>query len=53
MDFVSLTFYGVVCGALSLFAPSLKTTLSRFGIGALVGIISALTLPFVRGVLPY
>ncbi|WP_227258013.1 hypothetical protein [Kangsaoukella pontilimi] len=48
MDPISLTFYAVICGILSLFAPSLGGRVPRLAIGAVVGIIAATVLPVIR-----
>lgn len=49
MDIISLVFYAVVCGALSIFAPNLGSTFTRMGIGAVVGIAAAAILPMLKG----
>ena len=49
MDIIALGFYAVICGLLSVFAPQLGTFYIRFGIGATIGAISAIALPFVKG----
>ena len=49
MEPISLIFYAVVCGLLSLFAPSLGGAMPRMAIGAVVGIAAAGTLPFLQG----
>ncbi|WP_421701931.1 hypothetical protein [Aliiroseovarius sp.] len=48
MDPVALGFYAVICGLLSLAAPSLGRPFLRLGIGALVGIIAAAVLPMLK-----
>lgn len=48
MDPIALAFYAVICGLLSLFAPSLGGTVPRMLIGAVVGILAASLLPFVK-----
>ncbi len=48
MDPLTLIFYAVVCGLLSLFAPTLGGRLPRLAIGAAVGIAAAIVLPLVR-----
>lgn len=48
MDFTALGFYALVCGALSFAAPRLGPALSRFAIGALVGVLAALFLPSLK-----
>lgn len=51
MDPVTLAFYAVVCGLLGLAGPSLGQPATRLGVGALVGILAAGALPFLRGAL--
>jgi len=51
MDIFTLTFYAAVCGLLSLIAPGLGRPPIRLIIGATVGILAAVSLPMVRGVL--
>ncbi len=51
MDPISLTFYAVICGLLSLVAPNLGGTLPRLAVGAVVGTVAALALPFLRGLI--
>ena len=51
MEPISLTFYATVCGLLSVVAPRLGGFLPRLLIGAVVGIIAALMLPAIRGLL--
>ncbi|MEL6642806.1 MAG: hypothetical protein AAFQ79_02635 [Pseudomonadota bacterium] len=51
MDPISLVFYAVVCGLLSLFAPNLGGYLPRLLIGAGVGVLAAFALPMIRGVI--
>ncbi len=53
MEPVSLLFYAVVCGLLSLVAPKLGAMVPRFAIGAVVGAGSAATLPSVIGMMGY
>ncbi|PTX57637.1 hypothetical protein C8N43_2308 [Litoreibacter ponti] len=50
MDILSLVFYAIVCGLLSVFAPNFGSTATRMGIGAVVGIAAAALLPMIRGV---
>lgn len=49
MEPVSLVFYAVVCGLLSVFAPNFGGVMPRMAIGAVVGIVAAVSLPFLRG----
>lgn len=48
MDPISLVFYAVVCGCLSVFAPNFGGMVPRLAVGAVVGVVAALVLPFVR-----
>ena len=49
MDTVPLVFYAVVCGALGAVAPSIQSTPRRMAAGGVTGLVSALVLPFLRG----
>jgi hypothetical protein len=49
MDITALGFYAVICGILSFAAPKLGRPLSRFAIGAVIGIIAATVLPVLQG----
>lgn len=51
MEPISLTFYAVVCGILSVVAPNLGGVMPRLIVGAVVGIVAAAVLPFVRGMM--
>jgi hypothetical protein len=51
MDPLSLGYYALVCGALSLAAPRWPTPGVRFLIGGAVGIVAAVLLPTLRGAL--
>ncbi len=53
MDPISLVFYAIVCGLLSLFAPNLGGMLPRLVVGAVVGVAAATALPFVNGMMGY
>ena len=53
MEPISLAFYAVVCGALSVVAPNLGGFVPRLAVGAVVGIVAALVLPFLRGMMGY
>ena len=48
MDPITIIFYAVVCGCLSVAAPKLPGLPIRLGIGAAVGIIAASVLPFIK-----
>lgn len=45
MEPISLVFYAVICGLLSLVAPKLGAMIPRFAVGAVVGAGSAAALP--------
>ena len=51
MDPFALIFYAAVCGALSWLAPNLGGATLRMGVGAVVGILAAMLLPIVRGMI--
>lgn len=51
MEPISLVFYAIVCGCLSVVAPNLGGVMPRLAVGAFVGIVAALVLPFVRGMM--
>ena len=51
MDIIALGFYAVICGLLSVFAPHLGTFYVRFGIGAVIGAVSAVVLPMIKGMM--
>lgn len=53
MDLFVTLFYGVICGALSLIAPSFRTRPLRFGAGVAIGILSALLMPTIRGLMGF
>lgn len=53
MDPISLTFYAVVCGLLSLVAPNLGGMVPRLAIGAVVGVVAATLLPVLNGMMGY
>lgn len=48
MDPVTLTYYGLICGLLSLVAPRLRAPGFRFAIGLGVGLVAASFLPPLR-----
>ncbi len=51
MDPVSMGFYGCICGILGVVLPQLKGRLARFGVGAVVGVVSAGLYPVLRGLI--
>lgn len=51
MDVTALIFYALVCGALGWAGPRLGTPMMRFGLGAVVGIVAAAILPFLKALL--
>lgn len=51
MEPITLSFYAIVCGLLSLLSPSLRGIVKRFVFGAIVGVIAALSLPVVKAFL--
>ena len=53
MDPVNLGIYAIICGSLSAAGPRLGGLLSRFGIGAAVGLLAAWALPVLRGTVGY
>ncbi|MEM7720696.1 MAG: hypothetical protein AAF222_15985 [Pseudomonadota bacterium] len=53
MDPIALTFYAVVCGLLSLFAPKLGGRVPRLAVGAVVGVLAAAILPVLHGMMGY
>ncbi len=50
---MSLGFYAVICGLLSLAAPLLGRPMVRITIGAVVGVMAAIALPLMRATLGY
>lgn len=48
MDITDLGFYALVCDILSFAAPKMGRPLSRFAIGAAIGILAAAILPLLR-----
>ena len=48
MEPISLAFYAIVCGILSVVAPNLGGFLPRLIVGAGVGIVAAIVLPIIR-----
>ena len=53
MEPISIAFYAIVCGLLSVFAPNLPSMPVRLAVGAVVGVIAALVLPVLRGMMAY
>ena len=53
MEPISLAFYAVVCGLLSLVAPALGGMMPRVAVGAVVGLAAAAVLPMIRGMMGY
>jgi hypothetical protein len=51
MDPVNLTFYGLVCGTLAAFAPSLGSRATRAALGVVVGVIASALLPYLKGLM--
>ena len=51
MDPITLIFYAVVCGLLSVLAPKLGAMPSRLAVGAVVGVIAATALPYLVALL--
>jgi hypothetical protein len=48
MDPVTLAYYGVICGCLSLVSPRIGSGLARLAIGLAVGLAAAAVLPPLR-----
>lgn len=48
MDPITIVFYAVVCGCLSVVAPRFPGFSVRLGVGAGVGIIAASVLPLIK-----
>jgi hypothetical protein len=53
MDPINLGFYAVICGTLNVAGPFMGGIVSRFGIGAVVGLAAAWALPMLRGAVGY
>ena len=51
MDPVNLAFYGLVCGTLAAFAPSLGSRVTRAVVGVVIGVIASALLPLLKGLL--
>ncbi|WP_156892455.1 hypothetical protein [Salaquimonas pukyongi] len=53
IDSTAIVWYAAICGALAAFAPSLGGRGLRITIGAVVGILAASILPFVKNMMGY
>ena len=53
MDLISVGFYAVICGSLSVLAPNFGNAAIRMGVGAVVGIAAAIILPMIRSSMGY
>jgi hypothetical protein len=53
MDPISISFYAIVCGCLSVVAPNLGGIAPRLIVGAVIGVIAALLLPTLRQTIGY
>lgn len=53
MDPITLGFYAIVCGCLSVVAPRFPRLPIRLGIGAAVGLVAASVLPVLKGMMGY
>lgn len=51
MDFVTVSYYALVCGLLGLAGPRLGAPVLRLVIGGIVGILAATMLPSLRALL--
>ncbi len=51
MDPITLAFYACVCAGLSAAAPSVPRLPIRVAIGAIVGLVAALLLPMIKGIM--
>lgn len=51
MDPITLGFYAIVCGCLSAAAPRFPRLPIRLAIGAIVGLVAASALPWLKGML--
>jgi len=52
-DSTAIIWYAAICGTLSALAPSLGGQVARISIGAVVGILAATILPFLKGMMGY
>jgi len=48
MDPTSMTFYAIVCGVLGVSAPRFDSAWFRLAFGAVIGVIAAFALPYIR-----
>ena len=48
-DGITIAYYAVVCGALAVLAPRVRSGLQRIILGAGVGVIAATLFPTLRG----
>jgi hypothetical protein len=48
MDLTGLIFYAVICGALGVAAPNFPNSVSRLVFGAIVGVLAAFSLPYLK-----
>lgn len=53
MEPLSIGYYAIICGLLSMFAPTFGGIFPRFAAGAAVGFMAAATLPMVIGLMEY
>lgn len=51
MDTLPVAYYAAICCALAGIAPYIPSGVRRYLVGAIVGGISAVVLPVIRGVL--
>lgn len=52
-DSTAAIWYAAICGGLAAFAPSLGGRGMRIAIGAVVGILAASLLPWIKGMMGY
>lgn len=50
-DTTTIIWYGAICGGLAALAPALGNRNRRMIVGAIVGILAATILPFLRGLM--
>ena len=48
IDVTAIAWYAAICGALAALAPTLGGVSRRIIVGAIVGILAATVLPFLR-----
>ena len=53
MDLTAIAFYAVICGTLGVAAPNLGSMPIRLAVGAVVGIVAAILLPVLKGMVGY